>query len=191
MGPRHACMHARPASNERAPMIVSQNVHEATVSRASCARRMSNSNIIRSMHFFLCLYHFFFFFYIFFIFFMKQKADRLVPKHMRHLTIWQVFRQVERRFHSRESNRQPLPWDLGIPTPSSGSLGLSWTVNAYTWQHLPHHLVLWEREREILPLIHPMWNVFNVVCILGDLLSSWFATRSGFQDPKSVWSKLS
>ena len=42
-------------------------------------------------------------------------------------TTWQVIRQVERRFHSRDSNRQPLPWDLGIPLPSPGSLRSSWT----------------------------------------------------------------
>ena len=32
------------------------------------------------------------------------------------------FCQVERRFHNRESNRQPLPLDLGIFPPSSSSL---------------------------------------------------------------------
>ena len=29
------------------------------------------------------------------------------PKHMRRLTTWQVFCQVERRFRSRKSNREP------------------------------------------------------------------------------------
>ena len=32
-----------------------------------------------------------------------------MPKNMRQLTTQQVFRQVERRFHSRDSKRQPLP----------------------------------------------------------------------------------
>ena len=59
---------------------------------------------------------------IHFYFFLRQKADRPTPKHRRQFTTWQVFRQVERRFHSRDSNRQPLPWDLGIPLPSPGSL---------------------------------------------------------------------
>ena len=30
--------------------------------------------------------------------------------------------QVERRFHRHESNRQPLPWNLGISPPSSSNL---------------------------------------------------------------------
>ena len=38
------------------------------------------------------------------------------------------FCQVERRFHIRELNRQPLPRDLGISPPSSSSLGLSHTT---------------------------------------------------------------
>ena len=63
----------------------------------------------------------------FFFFFLRQKADRPTPKHIRQLTTWQVFCQVERRFHNRESNRQPLPWDLGISPPSSSSLGSSRT----------------------------------------------------------------
>jgi hypothetical protein len=43
------------------------------------------------------------------------------PKHMRLLTR-QVFGQVERRFHSQESNRQPLPLDLSISPSSFSSL---------------------------------------------------------------------
>ena len=39
--------------------------------------------------------------------------------------------QVERRYHSWDSNRQPLPWDLGISPPSSNSLGSSRTVKEY------------------------------------------------------------
>ena len=50
---------------------------------------------------------------LFFFSFLRQKADKPTPKHRRRLTTWQVFRQVERRFHSRDSNRQPLPWELG------------------------------------------------------------------------------
>ena len=38
-----------------------------------------------------------------------------------------LFCQVERRFHSWESNRQPLPWDLDISPPSSSCLGSSRT----------------------------------------------------------------
>ena len=45
---------------------------------------------------------------------LRQKADMQVLEHMRQLTTWQVFCQVYRGFHSRESNRQPLPWDLEI-----------------------------------------------------------------------------
>ena len=47
-----------------------------------------------------------------FYFFSRQKADKPTPS----------FCQVERRFHSREVNRQPLPLDLGISPPSSSSL---------------------------------------------------------------------
>ena len=38
-----------------------------------------------------------------------------------------LFCQVERRFHSWESNRRSLPWGLGSSPSSSSSLGLSWT----------------------------------------------------------------
>ena len=65
--------------------------------------------------------------FFFFFFFGRQKADRRAPKHKRQFTTWQVFRQVERRFHSRDSNCQPFPWDLGIPLPSPGSLRSSRT----------------------------------------------------------------
>ena len=64
---------------------------------------------------------------------LRQKADRQAPKHRRRLTTWQVFRQVERRFHSRDSNRQPLPWDLGISPPSSNSLRSSRTPHTSLW----------------------------------------------------------
>ena len=37
------------------------------------------------------------------------------------------FHRVERRFHSRDSNRQPLLWDLGVSLPSSSSLRSSRT----------------------------------------------------------------
>ena len=39
-----------------------------------------------------------------------------------------IFGQVERRFHNRESNRQPLPWGLGISPPSSSRLMSSGTT---------------------------------------------------------------
>ena len=60
----------------------------------------------------------------FFCVFFWRKADRLAPKHMRRLTTWKVLCEVEGRFHNRESNHQPLPWDLSISPPSSNSLGV-------------------------------------------------------------------
>ena len=66
-------------------------------------------------------------------FFFRHMASRPMPKHLRQLTTWQVFRQVERRIHTQESNRQPLPWDLGISPPSYGSLGSSRTVRGPFW----------------------------------------------------------
>ena len=57
------------------------------------------------------------------LFFLKHKSNMPTPKHTRQLTTWQVFCQVERKFQSRELNRQPLPWDLGISPLSSSSLG--------------------------------------------------------------------
>ena len=55
---------------------------------------------------------------------------------------------VKRRFHSRESNRQPLPWNLGISPPSSSSLGSSRTT--YQWFPL---LLSTYRIRNLLALI--------------------------------------
>ena len=52
-----------------------------------------------------------------------------VSKHRRKLTTWQVFRQVEWRFHCRDLNCQPLPWDSGISPPSSDSLRSSQTID--------------------------------------------------------------
>ena len=49
------------------------------------------------------------------------------PKHMRQLTTWQVFHQIERRLHNHVSNRQSLSWQLGISPPSSSNLESSWT----------------------------------------------------------------
>ena len=57
-----------------------------------------------------------------YFFVSRQKADKPTPKHRRWLTTWQVICQVERRFHSRELNRQPRPRDSGISPPSSNSL---------------------------------------------------------------------
>ena len=49
-------------------------------------------------------------FTILFSFFLFETEGRQAnPKHRRQLTTWQVFRQVERRFHGWDSNRQPLP----------------------------------------------------------------------------------
>jgi hypothetical protein len=45
---------------------------------------------------------------IFIFIFLREKTDRLAPKYKRQLTTRQVFRQVERRFHSWNSRRQPL-----------------------------------------------------------------------------------
>ena len=84
--------------------------------------------------------------------FSRPKADRQAPKHMRQLTTWQVLCQVERRFHSRESNRQPLPWYLGISPSSSNSLGPSWTKSNLFSTHVflvsvleiaPNHIYYW------------------------------------------------
>ena len=48
---------------------------------------------------------------------------------MRQLTTWRIFGHVQRTFHNWESNCQPFPWDLGIPAPSSCSLGSSHTTS--------------------------------------------------------------
>ena len=48
-------------------------------------------------------------FYILLFIYLRLNADMSAPKHMRQLTTWQVFYQVERRFHSHELNRQPRP----------------------------------------------------------------------------------
>ena len=45
-----------------------------------------------------------------FDFFLRQKADMWASKHMRQFTTWQVFCQVERRFHSRDPNREVGFW---------------------------------------------------------------------------------
>ena len=58
---------------------------------------------------------------------------------MRQLTTWQVLCQVERRFRSRKSNRQPLPWDVGISPPSSNNFGLSHIVFAICHYINPLH----------------------------------------------------
>ena len=76
--------------------------------------------------------HKFFTFIFLSVFFWWRKADRPTPEHMRRLITCQVFCQVERRFHNRESNRQPRPWDLGISRPSSSSsLGSSRTHTSH------------------------------------------------------------
>ena len=66
-----------------------------------------------------------------FIFYLfgETEGRQANAKHRRQLTTWQVFRQVERRFHSQDSNRQPLPWDLGIPLSSPSSLRSSRTTS--------------------------------------------------------------
>jgi hypothetical protein len=55
--------------------------------------------------------------------------DMPTPKHKRQLTTCQVSCQVERIFYSLESNRQPLPWDLGISPSSSNSSRSSRTIH--------------------------------------------------------------
>ena len=76
-----------------------------------------------------------------FLFFWRQKADMPSPKQRRQLTTWQVFYQVDMRFHSRESNHQPLPWELGICPPSSNNLGSSRTI---------HNNILWDWQYSCL-----------------------------------------
>ena len=65
-------------------------------------------------------------FSIYLIFETKNRhADTKAQEAIDHLA---SFRQVERRFHNRELNRQPLPRNLGISPPPSSSLGLSRTI---------------------------------------------------------------
>ena len=71
-------------------------------------------------------------FYLFFSFFFRQKVDRPAPKHRRQLTNCQIFCQIERRFHNRDLNRQPLSWYSGISPPSSGSLKSSRIIFGFT-----------------------------------------------------------
>ena len=47
-------------------------------------------------------YNVFSFFFSFFLF--RQKADMPATKHRLQLTTWQVFRHIERRFHSLTYN---------------------------------------------------------------------------------------
>ena len=75
--------------------------------------------------------------------FLRQKADRPMPKHRRQFTTWQVFRQVERRFHSRDSNRQPnIHQHLILHHFSSTHTKLSCNHRMGrpdTWHHIPSH----------------------------------------------------
>ena len=43
-------------------------------------------------------------------------------------SLGKFYRQVEMKFHSRESHYQSFPWDLGISPPSSSILRLSRTI---------------------------------------------------------------
>ena len=55
------------------------------------------------------------------------------------------FYQIEGRFHSRESNRQPLPWELGISPSPSNSLRPSWTRRRLVWLLMfIRHLYEWQ-----------------------------------------------
>ena len=45
-----------------------------------------------------------------FLFFFETEGRQANAKHRRQLTTWQIFRQVERRIHNQDSNRQPLPF---------------------------------------------------------------------------------
>ena len=111
-----------------------------------------------------CWKNFFSFLVSFSLSFLRLKANMRVPKHMRQLTTWQVFYQVERRFHSWELNRQPLPWDLGISPPSSCSVGSFQTVKrlldneSLAWKYLTLSLkflagkinqtiILWQKNK--------------------------------------------
>ena len=73
-----------------------------------------------------------------FVCFWRQKVDMPTPiaqEAIDHLASF-FFCQVQRRFHSWELNRQPLPWDEGISPPSSSTLGLSRTSVFVLWTTL-------------------------------------------------------
>ena len=80
-----------------------------------------------------CLIFFRFYNWPFFFFFFEtevQQANTKAHKGVHHLG---SFHQVERKFHSQDSNRQPLPWNLGISPPSSNSLRSSRTIRLTSW----------------------------------------------------------
>ena len=54
-------------------------------------------------------------FVLIFMFCLRHKADKPTPKHKRRLITWQVFCQVERRFHSREMPTSSLRFGY-LPT---------------------------------------------------------------------------
>ena len=62
--------------------------------------------LLLSFHFKIIIIYIYIIYFFGFLF--ETEADRPAPKHRSQLTTWQVFCQVERRFHSRESNYQPL-----------------------------------------------------------------------------------
>ena len=61
-------------------------------------------------------------------FFFEKESRHANAKAQEAVDHMASFRHVERRFHSQDSNRQPLPWDLGISPPSSDSLRSSRTL---------------------------------------------------------------
>ena len=82
---------------------------------------------------------FYYLLFILFIFFGDRRSTYQHQSIVGSLPPDKFFCQVERRFHSREWNIQPLPWDLGISPPSSSSLGLSRTMKGpFTWGPKSH-----------------------------------------------------
>ena len=76
--------------------------------------------------------------------------------------------QVERRFHSRETNRQPIPWDLGISPPPSNTLGSSHTTILKSSMSIKCHFgrqksfflcLLWEHFTKMQPAKFPPFTV--------------------------------
>jgi hypothetical protein len=58
-------------------------------------------------------------------------------EHKMQLTTWLVFRLVERRFHGRESNRQPLH-SVWVPFHYHLSLGSSWIISQRHYEFNTH-----------------------------------------------------
>ena len=79
--------------------------------------------------------------FFFFFFFFETEGRRASAKAHEAINVLASFCQVERRFHNEESNRRPLPWDLGISPPSSNSL---WSYRTNKLSHL-HFDKMWRK----------------------------------------------